>query len=145
MVVITNKKSPHFNKVGRVQERLVDEGKVLVYIESDEAIYEFSDKDISSKKKNQSIPKTRKKFYEFIQNENNSREDIVALINDMMKKKVLKLNSQTNFLNPYILNSNHSVGDIVQQIRMWRDEGKIAFLKHLSKKSRYSNAMHYSK
>lgn len=144
MVVVTNKKSPHFNKVGKVQERILDEGKVLVYIEADEAIYEFNEREIASKnKKNTQVPKTRKKFYEYIQNESHTREDVVSMINLMIKKKVLQVNSKNNFLKTFVLNRENSVGDIVQQIRMWRDEGKIEFLKHLSKKSRYSNSMHY--
>ena len=67
MVLITNKNSPHFNKKGKVHERIIEEDKILVYIQKDEAIYEFNLNEISTSSQSKQIPKTRKKFYEYIQ------------------------------------------------------------------------------
>lgn len=148
MVVITNKESIHFGKVGKIVEEIKDENLFLVYVPKEEALYQFSSSEFSNtgvsnkSKKNtklniKNIPKSRKDFYFFITKKETKRRDIVNLIEQMKKDSLFVIKKKKDeqddtavseeYLTDYISDLENSKVDIINEIRTLRDQGFIEF------------------
>lgn len=126
MVKVTNKSSPFFNKDVTIQEHLENE-MLSVFVPEDEVIVIIHSDDLSLTSQVK-LPRSRKDFYIYIQNEKNSKKDIVLTIKGLIESNSIKLNNIT--INEFNLLIEESISrkDIVETIRTQRDLNQIEFL-----------------
>lgn len=126
MVKVTNKSSPFFNKDVTIQEHLENE-MLSVFIPEDEIIVTIHSDDVSLSSQVK-LPRSRKDFYIYIQNERNSKKDIMLTIKGLIESNRIKLNNIT--LNEFNLLIEESISrkDVVETIRTQRDLNQIEFL-----------------
>lgn len=126
MVKVTNKSSPFFNKDVTIQEHLENE-MLSVFIPEDEIIVTIHSDDVSLSSQVK-LPRSRKDFYIYIQNERNSKKDIMLTIKGLIESNSIKLNNIT--LNEFNLLIEESISrkDVVETIRTQRDLNQIEFL-----------------
>jgi hypothetical protein len=126
MVKITNKNSPYFNKDVTIQEHLENDF-LSVYVKDEEIIVTIHSDDLSLENAVRK-PRSRKDLYLFIQNEKNTKKDIVLVLKSLIDSNLIQLKSinQEDF-NTHIEESI-SRKDIVEKIRNLRDNEQIDFL-----------------
>ena len=142
MVTVINKNSPHFGKKGKLVQEFPEENRSLIYVKEDESLYHFFNNELSEKKapvnKKLRTPKSRKDFYQFISAKDNSRTQIVEVIDVLISKKLFNLKEKEHeqdqnglckkVLFDYILNAQYSRNDIISKIREYRNNEFIEFL-----------------
>lgn len=126
MVKITNKNSPYFNKDVTIQEHLENDF-LSVYVKDEEIIVTIHSDDLSLENAVKK-PRSRKDLYIYIQNEKNTKKDIVLVLKSLIDSNLIQLKSisQEDF-NTHIEESI-SRKDIVEKIRNLRDNEQIDFL-----------------
>ena len=124
----------------RIVEIDRDKGIVSAYVFEAENVLNFNiegDLAFGNKKKN-CIPKSRKDFYQFIQNSNTTKTDIVETIKLMQSLKLFNMKEKeegntdeplmcSSGLFDFIMDEDSTKYVIVQNIRAWRDQGFIEF------------------
>jgi len=126
MVKVTNKNSPFFNKDVSIQEHL-DNEYLSVFIPEDEIIVTIHSDDLSFLS-NIKLPKSRKDFYIYIQNEKNSKKDIMLTIKGLIESNCIKLNNTTLTEFTLLIEESITRKDIVETIRNQRDLNQIEYL-----------------
>lgn len=126
MVKITNKNHPYFNQDVSIVETLEND-ELSVFIPSEETIITIKQADIESTAKLKT-PRSRKDFYIYIQNEKNSKKDIILTVKKLHELSHIKLNTLS--LDNFCLHLDECISrkDIVEKIRELRDNNDIEFL-----------------
>lgn len=127
IVAITNEKSAYYKKKVRILEYLPDE-KVSVFLICEELLLYLNLNDISQNSKTY-LPKSRKDFYNFVQNAKTSRTSIVQTVRELVKSGgiVLAEGVSQNELETLIMDESKDKGQIVDEFRTIRDAGKFDF------------------
>jgi len=137
-VTISNETSPHFGKKGKLIEEIKDENLVLIYIKTDEMLYQFKPSEFTtnSNKKIQT-PKSRKDFYLLITKKETTKHDIKNIIEDLERKNLFNFREKEDKQDQngiskevffdFILDPIHTKSEIISHIRELRDQGYIEF------------------
>lgn len=146
MYTVTNKKSPHYGKKGKLVQEIKEEDIFLIYFKEDESLCQFkrnelkSCTNVNSKRKNHSksnTPKSRKDFYYMITRRETTRKQIVDSIKELQKTNMFNIQEkehaqdegieESTFFD-FIRDLQNSPYDIINEIRSLRDKGYIEFL-----------------
>jgi hypothetical protein len=124
---ITNSKSGHFNKNVKILQKLENE-MVELFLIDDETIIILPLEDVQKQKDKTYIPKSRKDFYNYMQETGTSRTDIKKTIEAMIAKKTLELKSMTeNELLSIFDDIQKSRLELIEDFRTLRNERKFDF------------------
>lgn len=128
IVSISNEKSSYFKEKAKVLNYLPEE-KVELFLLESEIIVCLSLNDIAEKSR-VFIPKSRKDFYQYIQDPKTCRLNIVQTTQALIEKGDLKMIEPFTKENLVSLleNEEKDKTQIVDEFRNLRDEGKIEFL-----------------
>ena len=128
IVSISNEKSSYFQEKAKVLSYLPDE-RVELFLMDSEIIVSLSLNDIAEKNK-VFIPKSRKDFYQYIQDDKTCRVNIINTTSALIKKGdiLVKEPFTEQDLIKLLENEEKDKTQIVDEFRILRDEGKIDFL-----------------
>lgn len=125
ITTICNPKSPYYQKQVKVLNYHPNEEVEVFVIEDENLIFvplDYLTPDCDTFK-----PRSRKEFYEFIQNATTSRTQMIETLKYLTTEGILKLNGATSESDLINIFSNHERSELVEKFRSLRDEGGLEF------------------
>lgn len=128
VVSVSNPKSSYFKEKAKILSYLPEE-KVELFLLTSEIIVCLSLNDIAETKKT-FLPKSRKDFYQYVQDPHTCRVNIVKTTQELIKAGKIKLNESfpESDLIALLENEEKDKTQLVEEFRNLRTEGKFEFL-----------------
>lgn len=125
ITTICNPNSPYYQKQVKIRQYHPNE-EVEVFVLEDEALI-FVPLDYLTPDSETFKPRSRKDFYEFVQNPTTSRTQMIETLKYLTSEKLLTIHAPSTELEIIDLFTNYERTELVEKFRTLRDEGILAF------------------